>query len=517
MLDYLAKLSRISARRSPGVDVVLEATETVRQALRAEEAYVIAAGDPHFTRLGDDSNPEQYEIKQRGYWIVWRELAADISVLGAVFAVENRLVTQGVALQPGTAGTHVATILPGYESNSELLVVRGPWPEGLSEEEVAFLEAARPILASLVCAVLDSRRQARQREQLRALAEVARAFSEASTVDNVLEAVCTALADASGFDWVQILVVDEACTWIHDRAVNLARHSSTQTAAMGLRGNKRWLNIARRLNHSRRPILRPDLMEPDPDDTPDVTAYFQRAHLSSQAILPMFFQDKMLGFVVFSSTLRRTFEGPEVDFLTDLVSQAATTIKGLRLYQELEEASRIQHFLARTDGLTGIPNRRYIEEVLRAECARAQRYAEPVAVVMADLDHFKDINDTYGHAAGDDAIKHAAEVARESCRESDFVGRWGGDEFLFILPVTSMDGGLAFAERFRSSLSSSAFVPRGASAVWRITLSAGVAEASLACYPHPDSLFQLADQALYLAKESGRDRVMPARFHAAAA
>jgi diguanylate cyclase (GGDEF)-like protein len=136
---------------------------------------------------------------------------------------------------------------------------------------------------------------------------------------------------------------------------------------------------------------------------------------------------------------------------------------------------------------------------------------------MADLDNFKDINDTHGHDAGDDALKHVAEVARESCRESDFVGRWGGDEFLFILPVTPMEGGLAFAERFRVSLSDSSFMPRGAASVWKMTLSAGVAEASSARYPEPSSLFQLADRALYNAKESGRNKVVPALVRKAAA
>jgi diguanylate cyclase (GGDEF)-like protein len=504
-------------RRSPGTDDVQEACSLIREAIGAADAYVIAAGDPHFTRVGDDSDPNAYEVKQRGYWLVWRDLAAAEDTFGAAFSVENRLVLGGEQLEAGARGTHYACLLPAYESNSEMLIVRADWQDGISVEAVEFLEAARPIMASLVCTVLDSKRQARQREQLKALADVARAFSEASAVENVLQAVCTALADASGFDWVQLLVTDENCTWIHDRAINLSRHSTTETAALGFVGNKRWLKIASRLNEARAPILRPDVFADEVDRDREVLSYYQRAHINSQAIFPLIFQDRMLGFATFSSAVRRSFEQPEVEFLSNLVSQAATTIKGLRLYQELEEASRIQHFLARTDALTGIPNRRYIEEVLRAECARAQRYEEPVTVVMADLDHFKDINDTFGHDAGDEALKHVADVARDTCRESDFVGRWGGDEFLFILPVTPMDGGLAFAERFRVSLAGSAFTPRGAESIWKMTLSAGVAEASSARYPEPASLFQMADKALYDAKEGGRNKVIPALDRAAAA
>jgi diguanylate cyclase (GGDEF)-like protein len=136
---------------------------------------------------------------------------------------------------------------------------------------------------------------------------------------------------------------------------------------------------------------------------------------------------------------------------------------------------------------------------------------------MADLDYFKLVNDTYGHDAGDEALKHVAGIARESCRESDFVGRWGGDEFMFILPATPLEGGLAFAERFRTSLSHSIFVPRDGRDPWKLGLSAGVAEASAVMYPKPDSLFQLADAALYRAKESGRNRVLAAAMRAAAA
>lgn len=517
MLEYLTRLSRLSTRRKPTVEDVLDACDIVREALRADDAYVIRAGDPHFTRLGAESDPTQYEVKQRGYWLIWRELAASDAVFAVTFTVADRLVTEGVGLTAGAPGTHIATILPAAESHSEMLVLRGPWPEGLSEDCCRFLEAARPVLAGLVAGVIDTSQQQRQQEQLRALADVARAFNEASAVDNVLEAVCTALAKASGFDWVQVQLVNDECSWIVESALNLARHSRTETANISLQGGARMVELAQELNRTRKPLLRPDVFAPEAAVPPDWQAYYERAHILSNGVFPMFFQDKLLGFITFSSSIKREFSESEVEFISNLTSQAATSIKGLRLYQELEEASRIQHFLARTDALTGIPNRRLIEEVLRAECARAQRYAEPVSVVMADLDYFKRINDTLGHDAGDDALKHVAGIARESCRESDFVGRWGGDEFLFILPVTPLDGGLVFAERFRTLIAEALYVPPGSTAAWHMRLSAGVAEAAPGTKLDPGDLFKLADTALYRAKEGGRDRVHSAGPHAAAA
>ncbi len=517
MLDYLARLSRLATRRDPTESDVTQACELLKQALGAEEAYVIGAGDPFFTRLGDTSDPEKYEIKQRGYWLIWHQLAADDSMFAVAVTVLTRLVTGGERISEYATGSHVACILPGDESNSEMLVVRGPWNEPFGPVRLQLLEAARPILATLVGNVLDATRQARQQQQLRALSDVAKAFSDAKEVDRGLEAVATALAKAAGMDWVNLFIFNDALSWIVDRAGNFSRHSDTETAAMGLRGNQRYVEMARRLSESRKPILTPDVFADGATDSTEMLAYYQRAHVLSSAVFPMLFQDRVLGIVMFTSSNRHEFDDSEICFLGDLVSQAATTVKGMRLYQELEEASRIQHFLARTDALTGIPNRRYIEEVLRAECARAQRYSEPVSLVMADLDHFKLINDGFGHDVGDDALKHAADVARLSCREADFVGRWGGDEFIFILPMTPMDGGLAFAERLRVSLTRLPFAPRGGGPDWPMTLSAGVAEAREAGYTGPDELFKLADEALYSAKDRGRDRVARAEPRAAAA
>ena len=515
MLQHLARLSRLSMRRRPEGADVIESCEVVRSALGASDAYVVCAGDPAFTRIGDDSDPNSLEIKQRGYWLIWHHLAADESLSALAFTVTDRLVAAQRELAEANAFTHVACLLPSDESNSEMLVIRGAWAR-FDEEQTQFLEAARPIIAALVANVLDVERRQRQQAQLRALADVARAFSEASEVDNVVQSVATALAAASGFDWVTVTLVDEGINTVLDRVLNTARHSATTTASDGARPTDLTLPVARQLAATRKPILAPDVFNSQLAPTEDMIAYYQRAHVLSVAVFPLVFQDRLLGTLAFSSGPRRNFTDADVAYLGDLASQAATTIKGVRLYQELEEASRIQHFQARTDALTGIPNRRYIEEVLRAECARAQRYTEPLTVVMADLDHFKRINDGFGHQAGDEALRHVAEVARASCREVDFVGRWGGDEFVFILPVTPMDRGLVFAERFRTLLKASAFAPPGQPA-WSMTVSAGVAEARVKDHCEPEALFRLADTALYAAKEGGRDRVVPAEYRAAAA
>ncbi len=530
MLDALSQLSAVATTAHPGPDDLVRACGLIRDALGAADAYVLRAGDPHYVRVGDNRDPTQYEIKQKGYWLVWRDLVTTPEAPAAAFVVKDRIVQGGEALASGLPATHVAAILPAAESNSEMLIIDGPWPDGLSEEACRFIIAARPILAYLAGNALDSEREARLRDQLNSLADVSKAFNEASDMNKVVQDIANALAKASGFDWVTVLVVNETCDEIVERALNGARYSGTDTAHMGLNAN--WdIGRIKELARSRQPLLLPDVFAPEAHYTADLTAFYERAHILSVATFPVMYQDEMVGAVNFSSSTKRDFGESEVAFLDALISQAASSIKGMLLYhglersreelrrysEQLEEMSQAQHFLARSDALTGIPNRRYIEEVLKAEVARSKRYGQPVSVVMADIDRFKGINDSFGHQSGDEALRFVATLARETCRTADFVGRWGGDEFFFILPACEVNDALTFADRFRTILEESSFTLRGAEEPVQITISAGVAQAVSETSGNPDHLVDQADKALYMAKESGRNRVLPWHDTAAAA
>ena len=351
MTPELHALSRLCTTRDATVDHVTHACETVRAALGAEDAYVVRSGDPAFIRLGCPCDAATYEIKQKGYWIVWRQLAASPHVGASIFGVRDRLVEGLGGLAAGQPATHIAAILPGDESNSEMLIVRGPWPNGLTANQVEFLDIARALMAHLVASVLDSERRTRQREQLESLANVSNAFNRAQDSDDVLTSLATALANASAIDWVVMSVYNDACDDIVGRALNLARHSDTETAAR-YRNNtepasEAELALGVELARINGTILIPDVFAPGIADTipnawlmrdaiASMQRYWQRAHILSMAMLPIVFQGKALGYVSFSSSTARTFEPEEVKFLQALVSQAATAIKGLRLYQDLE-------------------------------------------------------------------------------------------------------------------------------------------------------------------------------------
>jgi len=161
--------------------------------------------------------------------------------------------------------------------------------------------------------------------------------------------------------------------------------------------------------------------------------------------------------------------------------------------------------LATTDSLTGLPNRRHFLETAGRELVRLRRYARPATVLMLDVDHFKRINDTHGHAEGDEALKAVAATCRRTLRDSDLTGRLGGEEFAVLLPETAFPEALDVAERLRAALAEIP-VPVSGAGDRHLTVSVGVSP----CVPQDASIEQSlgrADLALYRAKERGRNRV----------
>ena len=176
----------------------------------------------------------------------------------------------------------------------------------------------------------------------------------------------------------------------------------------------------------------------------------------------------------------------------------------LERYQQDLEAANVELAAQRnTDALTGIPNRGAFDRRLDEEVLRAQRYGSSLSLVMLDVDRFKDYNDSFGHAAGDKVLKAVAGMLREISRTSDFVARFGGEEFTAILPGTSLRGASIMSERFRHGIAAATWEGR------RVTVSVGVAE--LADSDTRQSLLTRADEALYEAKSRGRNCVAEAQ------
>src|SRR5687768_2673382 len=197
----------------------------------------------------------------------------------------------------------------------------------------------------------------------------------------------------------------------------------------------------------------------------------------------------------------------------ELKARLRSMLRIKRLQEELEERERelleanerLRH-MSRTDALTGLENRRSIERHLDSMFAHGERLSEPLSCVMSDLDRFKSVNDEYGHHAGDAVLKQFAAILKKAAREIDVVGRYGGEEFIVLLPGTVLDAAVTFAERVRKEVEAHTFVFDGGTI--RRTASFGVAG-----WPHPkvsncDRIVRAADDALYVAKETGRNKVV---------
>ena len=220
---------------------------------------------------------------------------------------------------------------------------------------------------------------------------------------------------------------------------------------------------------------------------------------SAYLCVPILAQGEALGILHFQATQEEpTLSGAELSFNTTFAGQVGLSVANIRL----RDALRAQSI---KDPLTGLYNRRYLEETLEREIRRATRSSQSLGILMLDLDHFKKFNDTYGHDAGDAVLKETASFLTRSIRAEDIVCRHGGEEFVVILPTADLQVSQMRAERIRSKLRELVVLHQGHS-LGAITVSIGVASA-----PHhgsdPKALLQAADAALYCAKREGRDRV----------
>ena len=198
----------------------------------------------------------------------------------------------------------------------------------------------------------------------------------------------------------------------------------------------------------------------------------------------------------------------------ELLARCAAMLRIKRLQDELHATRRLLEEQSITDGLTGLRNRRFFDERLQEEFGRAQRYSDPVSLIMLDLDHFKRVNDRYGHQAGDLVLRESADLLRASLRDPDIPARYGGEEFAVLLPKTHVQGALAVAERVWRAIGARTFrhaLGEGPGASppveLRVTASIGVAFFPSKDITSSELLVKFADEALYQAKRSGRNSI----------
>jgi two-component system, cell cycle response regulator len=215
-------------------------------------------------------------------------------------------------------------------------------------------------------------------------------------------------------------------------------------------------------------------------------------------VLPLLVKDDVLGTLAVAARRPAAFTSDRREMLGVVANQVAISLQNGRMVQSLEEQ-------ATTDGLTGLVNHRTFQERLSAMLGRADRHKFRVSILLTDIDHFKKVNDTYGHPTGDAVLKRVAAILRNSARKIDIVARYGGEEFALVLEGTDRAGARQLAERIREEVAAQTF--DASKGTFKATLSLGVA-----VYPDDGKVKQevisCADKALYAAKHGGRNRTV---------
>ncbi len=218
--------------------------------------------------------------------------------------------------------------------------------------------------------------------------------------------------------------------------------------------------------------------------------------------IPLKIEKEIVGVLNINDGEQNSFDANDLSFIISLSEFISMSISNAVLYEQTKK-------LAVTDGLTGISNRPNMEKSLISEFERSKRYNIPLSVVLLDVDHFKDVNDTYGHQKGDEILVTVASLLKKVCRSNDIAARYGGEEFLMILPQSNAQGAFKIAERVREEMMKMDFTGNGSN--FTVTTSCGIAEYNQNYMENIDQLISVADQALYQAKNGGRNKTIIGR------
>ncbi len=393
---------------------------------------------------------------------------------------------------------HVAAVPIGVDGRQwgVLTVIRhavGPAFDG------AELEQLRAVATHVAVTSENMRLQnetERMLSDLRSLYAVSSALSGFTSIDELLDEVVEVVAKSAGAERVSIFLVD-----IEERVVTHAvaggRHRTQVELSVDF--DELWDGLfgwaLRNQETARSAGSAPDLRE-----SPQVRMRRRATKAGSIVVVPLIHRGRPLGAVtIINDTASTEFGAGEAELLESIAAQMASAVAGALAY---DEAKR----LSETDSLTGLTNRRKFFEIADHQIQQARRYGRPLSMIVVDIDDFKTVNDNYGHDVGDQVIAGVGTGIAATLRSVDVAGRFGGEEFVILLPETPLRGSVETAERLRQLRAEGPIVTSKGSI--NVTISGGVAQ--LGPGENAAQLFTRADRALLDAKQRGRNRIVVA-------
>lgn len=423
--------------------------------------------------------------------IEWRRLVEDYN---AVHEFAEKLSTGDLSSELKVKGT-----LAGYLKTLQAHLRHLTWQvqrvaEGDLTQRVEFMGEFSIAFNKMT----ESLQQARKAEEERLL------------LAEVMRDVAAALNSALELEEIFHVVLDGVSRLIPCEAANIMLVDSMRTAYMvSYRGFERMAPGTEELLRSARwsvekfASLRTMVRSHQPYMIKDVHQsewFFSPFNLWARSYLgaPVIVRDEVVGFINLLSQMPQFFTEEHIGRLMTLANQTAVAVERARLFEQLQE-------LATTDGLTGLANRRHFFELADQVFLRARRYRSRLAALMLDVDHFKRVNDLYGHGVGDQVLQGVARLCRQNMRQVDIIGRYGGEEIAFVMPETGVEEARIAAERLCKIIATHPFETQAGQI--RVTVSiggSGLREDDSALH----FLLDRADQALYQAKQNGRNQVV---------
>ncbi len=367
-----------------------------------------------------------------------------------------------------------------------------------SLEKQAFTEEHKKLLEIVAQQIIDTIDSAQNRQmadsqvnKFAALFEASKKLSSTIHLEEILRITLDSSKDVVSFNYGAIALNDEALEMCSIKAFVgegtegfIGKSFSLEEGMVGwvMRTQRKAYRIKDfKEREKKQPIFSPQITLKD---------------VQSILCIPLFHTNKLVGSFTLMSKKKGLFTEHEVEIFSILANQIAVSLDNAKMYQRVEE-------MAVTDGLTGLYNHRKFQELLGEELKRSERHPQSLSLLLVDIDHFKRINDKYGHPVGDSILKKLSQVLRESVREIDHPCRYGGEEFALILVNTNSKGAFRMAERIRKNVAKSNFRLENGERI-EVAISTGIAT-----YPDDSrsqqELIDRADQALYHAKQKGRN------------